>query len=212
VPKNSRTPWAYRKGKGFLYTIPTGIKLIFFLGLSLAIFIFDYSFLPIGIGIIILLSISAKIRPWELLKGSLPIVMLVMGITVFQALEINPLMLKQESLFDGLVLGLRMILSFSAGALLFSVTTMCEIRRSLSSAEKFFHLEKLRISLAISLMLGFIPRFFAIWEDTELAWKSRCGKNGIRKVITIVPIIMDRLMAKAAETAEALESRGIRDY
>jgi biotin transport system permease protein len=101
-----------------------------------------------------------------------------------------------------------MILSFSAGALLFSVTTMCEIRRSLSVAEKFLRLEKLRISLAISLMLGFIPRFFVIWEDTELAWKSRCGKKGIKKIIALIPIIMDRLMGKAAETAEALESRG----
>jgi biotin transport system permease protein len=209
MPKNSRTPWAYRKGKGFLYNIPAGLKIIFFLGLSLAIFIFDYLLLPIGIGIIILLSISAKIRPWELLRGSFPIVILVTGITIFQALEINPLMLKQDSLFDGLVLGLRMILSFSAGALLFSVTTMCEIRRSISVAEKFLHLEKLRISLAISLMLGFIPRFFVIWEDTELAWKGRGGKNGIRKIIVLIPIIMDRLMAKAAETAEALESRGI---
>jgi energy-coupling factor transporter transmembrane protein EcfT len=205
--KDSKTPWAYRKGKGLLYTIPAGIKLIFFLGLSLAIFIFDHKFLPIGISIIILLSISAKIRPWELLRGSFPIVILVTGITIFQALEINPFILKQDSLFDGLVLGLRMILSFSAGALLFSVTTMCEIRRSLSVAEKFLHLEKLRISLAISLMLMFIPRFFVIWEDTELAWKARGGKNGIRK-ITVLILILDRLMEKAAETAEALESRG----
>jgi biotin transport system permease protein len=161
--KDSKTPWAYRKGKGFLYNIPAGPKLFFFLCLSLAIFIFDYLFLPIGISIIILLSTSAKIRPWELLRGSSSILFLVTGITIFQALQINPFLLKQDALFDGLVLGLRMILSFTAGALLFSVTTMCEIRCSLSAAEKFLHLEKLRISLAISLMLGFIPRFFVIW-------------------------------------------------
>jgi biotin transport system permease protein len=206
--KNLITPWAYRKGKGFLYAVPAGLKLIFFLGLSLAIFIFGYWFLPFGIGIIILLSISAKIRPWELLRGSSSIIFLVTGITVFQALELHPFMLKQDALFDGLVLGLRMILSFTAGALLFSVTTMCEIRRSLCAAERFLRLEKLKISLAISLMLGFIPKFFVIWEDTDLAWKSRNGKNGLKKIAIIIPIIMDRLMAKAAETAEALESRG----
>jgi energy-coupling factor transporter transmembrane protein EcfT len=209
--KDSKTPWAYRKGKGFLYTIPAGIKLIFFLGLSLAIFIFDYMFLPIGISIIILLSISVKIRPWELLRGSSSIILLITGITIFQSLEVNPFILKQDALFGSLVLGLRMILSFSAGALLFSVTTMCEIRRSLSVAEGFLRLEKLRISLAISLMLGFIPRFFVIWEVTELAWKARGGKNSIKKIVIIIPIIMDRLMEKAAETAEALESRGVRD-
>ena len=57
-------------------------------------------------------------------------------------------------------------------------------------------------------MMGFLKRFFEIWEDTELAWKNRGGKNSLSKIIFLVPLVIDRMMEKAAETAEALESRG----
>ena len=57
-------------------------------------------------------------------------------------------------------------------------------------------------------MLGFLPRFFEIWEDTDLAYKSRGGKQGLPKLVALIPLVIDRMMEKAAETAEALESKG----
>ena len=207
------TPWAYRKGSGFLYRIPAGIKLLFIFCLSIAVFVLDYYFIFIGIAIIFLLSVCAKIPPWKLLKGSFSIIVIILAIILFMSLEINfnevnPIKLNNEGLVSSVLLGLRMMVSFSAGALLFTVTSMCEILRSLSTAEKFLHLERLKLSLGISLMLGFIPKFFEIWEDTELAYKSRKGRGNLVKLITLIPIIIDRLMEKAAVMAEALESRG----
>ena len=206
--KKKHTPWAYRKGKGFLYRIPAGIKLIFLLGLSMAVFIFGIYFLPISGMIIIFFSLNAGIKPWELLRGSRSLFFLCLGIMLFQALEFSPLGLNQEGLMEGIFLSLRMGLSFSTAALLFSTTTMGEIQKSLSQFETFLKLKNLKTSLGISLMLGFLPRFFEIWEDTDLAWKSRGGKQGLIKLIVLIPLVIERMMEKAAEMAEALDFKG----
>jgi energy-coupling factor transporter transmembrane protein EcfT len=85
---------------------------------------------------------------------------------------------------------------------------MGEIKKSLAKLEAILHLKRLRLSLGLSLMLGFLPRFFEVWEDAELAWESRAGKKGLRFFIVIIPLVIEGLMNTAAETAAALESRG----
>ena len=208
MKKGLRTPWAYRKGKGLLYRVPAGIKLIFLLGLSTWVFFMGYPLLPFAGLVIIAFSVNAGILVWELLSGGASLGILCLGIIVFQSIKFSPLGFNPEGFREGILLGLRMGLSFAACALLFSTTTMGEIQRSLSSAESFLRLKNLRLSLGISLMLGFLPRFFEVWEDAELAWKSRAGKKGLSKLIFLIPLVLDRMMEKAAETAEALESRG----
>jgi biotin transport system permease protein len=66
-----------------------------------------------------------------------------------------------------------------------------------------------RLSLGLSLMLGFMPRFFEIWENTELAYQARAGKKGPAQLITLIPLIIERMIECAAETALALEGRGL---
>ena len=208
LKKDAATPWSYRKGKGILYKVPAGIKLVVFLCLSIAIFIFNIYFLPFAVFAIIIFASLSGIRPWELLKGSYPLIFLASIITLFQSVELQPVGFNRAGCITGVILGLRMLVSFSACALLFSVTTMNEILKTLSKTEKFFHLEKTGISLGIALMLAFIPMFFEIWENVSLAWKSRGGRNNQGKIIKLIPIVLNKLIEKAAETSIAMESRG----
>ena len=210
---SSFTPWSYRKGVSPLHRMPAGFKLIFLLALSLASFIPGTGIfvfvIPGAIAtILITLSIVAGIGPGTLLRGSGPLFVVVIGVFLFQALEFPPLGLNLQGLRESIVFCARLGLAFAAGALLFSVTTPGEIRKSLSKAEKVLHLEKLNLSLSISLMLGFLPRFFEIWENLNLAWKSRGGKKNPRRLKVLVPLAVERMMLKAAETAEAMEARG----
>jgi biotin transport system permease protein len=125
------------------------------------------------------------------------------------------------------------MVSFSAGSLLFSVTTMAELRDSIGKAEiairsvplavfrkskkkwaialvHRMELDKLsRFSLGLSLMLGFLPRFFEIWEDSDVAYRARAGKKGITSLVLLIPLVTERMIEMAAETAAALESRGL---
>jgi biotin transport system permease protein len=58
-------------------------------------------------------------------------------------------------------------------------------------------------------MLGFLPRFFAVWEGADLAYRARLGKKGFRQLIALVPLTMERMILSAGETATALEARGL---
>jgi biotin transport system permease protein len=185
-------------------------------------------------------SIAARRRLRELLRGSRPLVVLVLCVTLFRSLDVDPAgrnisfsgtkgllsFVSKEGFFAGLSQGACVIVSFSACSLLFSVTTMQELRDSLSRVELtaagFFRFitsggrkqagtvrRISKISLGISLMLGFLPRFFEVWESANLACDARAGKKGIRRLIVLIPLVTERMMDAAAETAEALEARGM---
>ena len=207
--EKTSTPWAYRKGSSPLHRLPADAKLIFLLALSIAAF-FPNLIILSGIALILVtLSFVAGIGPFALLRGSAPLLFIVLAVMFFQGLDFFPLRINHEGFGRGVVFCLRIGAAFAAGSLLFTVTTTGEIRKSLSRLENALHLEKLKFSLSISLMLGFLPEFFEIWEDINLAWKSRGGKKSIRRLAIIIPLALEKMMVKAAEKAQAMESRGI---
>ncbi|MDR2313542.1 MAG: energy-coupling factor transporter transmembrane protein EcfT, partial [Spirochaetaceae bacterium] len=63
--------------------------------------------------------------------------------------------------------------------------------------------------LGISLMLGFLPRFFELWEAADTAYRARGGRKGPGQMRTLIPLVTERMLEAAAETAQALESRGL---
>jgi biotin transport system permease protein len=209
------TPWAYRKGNSLLHRLPGGVKLAALLCLSLGAFFPGLKVFPPLALFLIVLSLWGGIKPWELLRGSRPLLLFVLFIFLFKALEFNspaeasfPLVLNREGLKEGLVFALRIVFAFAWGALFFALTTTGEIKKSLSRLESFLHLEGLKISLLISLMLMFLPRFFEKWEEAERAWQSRGGGRGFRKLRVLMPLVIEKMLELAAETSGALESRG----
>jgi biotin transport system permease protein len=189
-------------------------------------------------------ALIAGIRPWQMLRGSRPVLLLAAFITLVRTLRFGapglPLgiigldrihlpALDAAGFAGGLHQGLCLVVSFAAGALLFSVTTMQELRDSLGRLEiaavtlctapgRFFRggRGKARrprsfsgFSLGLSLMLGFLPKFFEIWEGANLAFDARAGKRGLHRLVILIPLIIERMMEAAGETAEALDSRGL---
>jgi len=218
--KNAATPWSYlppgnkhRKGPTLLHRLPAGFKLAFLLLLSIASFIpgtETQSLILLGTiaAILVALSFTAGISPWALLRGSSPLFLVIFWGFLMQAVEFSPLKINPSGFLAAIIFSLRIGAAFSAGTLLFSVTTPYEIRKSLSRLETFLHINKLNMSLYISLMLGFLPQFFEVWEGLCLAWKSRAGKKNLSFIVIIVPIAIEKMMRKAAETAIAMEARG----
>jgi biotin transport system permease protein len=171
-------------------------------------------------GILILAgAVFAGIPPEELLTGSRPLAVMLLCTGLFRALRFPP-SLDAAGLREALRFGAGILLSFAAGALFFAVTTMTEIRRFLEKSEalaakplEFFLRRPLprrrRLSLALALMLGFLPRFFELWEGSETACRSRGCTGSLRRTILIVPLVAGRMIKLAGETAEALEARGL---
>ena len=155
---------------------------------------------------------------------------MILFIIPLRSIAYDPLMFNAAGCREGLLFGGTILVSFSAGALLFSVTTMTELMDSLSEIERALcfplaailkktpaprgqhllrRLEQPRLSLGISLMLGFLPRFFEVWESVTAAYRARAGKQGVSLMVTVIPPVIEHMIAKAGETASALESRGL---
>jgi biotin transport system permease protein len=236
-------PYAYRSGASPLHRCPAGIKLLCLLAVSAGAFS-SIPGLAAATALVLIGALIAGIRPGELLRGSKTVLILAALSTLIRTVRfgtpdpnpgctgfdrINLPVLDAGGFQGGLHQGLCFIVSFAAGALLFSVTTMQELRDSLDRAgnalaEGFqalrrpFSPEKgvppgrrhfSGFSLGLSLMLGFLPRFFERWEAVNLAFDARAGKRGLRRLIVLIPLVIERMMEMAGETAEALDSRGL---
>jgi biotin transport system permease protein len=162
-------------------------------------------------------AVIAGIRPRELLRGSRPVLFLALLILLLRVIEWDAatpfLRIDTTALGGGLAQGLSMIVSFAGGALLFAVTTMRELCGGLGGRgdrpDRRRRAGIFRLGLALSLMLSFLPRFFEIWEETNLALEARCAEGRIRRLLLAIPPVIDRMIEKALDTALALESRGL---
>jgi biotin transport system permease protein len=204
-------PWAYRKGTGPLYRLSGGIKILLLFALSVGMFFSRFLLAP-GALLIVLGALACGIPPGGLLRGSGGVLLMGLLVAVFRGFgsgenfprpEFN-----REGLAEGLLFAFRLLLSFGAASLFFSVTTMGEIKKALRKPERLLHLEKFSPALGISLMLGFMPRFFERWEAANLAWDSRGGKKNLSRLGALIPLVTERMIEAAGETAEALEARG----
>jgi biotin transport system permease protein len=210
--KSAVTPWSYRKGFSPLHRLPAGFKLIFMLLLSFAAFfpgpqVLSVIILVSIVFILAALSFAAGIGPQALLRGSSPLFFIILAVFIFKGIEVSPLGFRVDELETAIIFCARIGMAFAAGSLFFSVTTSGDIKKSLSHLEVFLHLEKLRLSLSISLMLKFLPCFFESWEDLSLAWESRGGKKNLHRLAFQVSLTIEKMIEKAAETATAMEAR-----
>ena len=216
--------------------MPAGLKLIFVIIISAFAFASVYG-LAAAVTLVITASVIARIPPHALLKGSGTLVILSLCILLLKTITPNTEgintpeiiifhfyipglripFISGEGFFEGLLAAARIFVPFAAAALLFAVTTMRELRLSLALVEKGVIRKFSRrdaegyvtfFSLGITLMLGFIPRFFEMWDDANLCCDSRSCKRGPRRMFLLLPLVTERMMEASANTALALEARG----
>jgi energy-coupling factor transporter transmembrane protein EcfT len=166
----------------------------------------------------------------SLLRGARPVAALGLFVTLGRAVDFSPApVFGMEGFLSGLLFLWGMMLSFGAASLFYAVTTAGEVREAVVAAERALLrpvavlLKNVknpltqeprsaalhpRFGLALGLMLGFLPRFFAEWEALQTASRARAGKKGAAEIKRLVPLVVNRMMDKALETAIAMESRG----
>ncbi|GHV85064.1 hypothetical protein AGMMS50230_06720 [Spirochaetia bacterium] len=227
---SGRTAWSYRAGNSFLHRLQADVKLLFLVIITASPFLGPAASVSAA-ALILAGALSVRLRPHELFAGSRPLAILLVIVTLFRGINFAPLgrlidsglitimLLNPKELIDpaGLLSALRfaggILISFAAGSLFFAVTTMTEIRGALEKIELFLlrpfsRRKTARLSLALALMLGFLPRFFELWESANLAARSR-GSPGFRRTMVILPLVTERMIETALETASALEARGL---
>jgi energy-coupling factor transporter transmembrane protein EcfT len=225
-----RTPWAYLSRKTALHRWSALIKLLLLLAFT-ALAVWGGIPSACAFAVILTGSLFAGMGLFALFAGSRPLVIMLVFLAVFRGIGINTetagnlfsiFTMDIAALKSGLIFSAGILVCFSAASLFFAVTTTGEIRASLASVELFFvrpflkkdkngNLERKqgRLSLAFALMLGFLPRFFEYWEMSSLAVRARGCTGKVRAIMAALPLVTERMIEAAAETAQALESRGL---
>ena len=194
-------PWAYRSGTTPLHRAPAPVKLAGLFAVTTLALVFSLPGIAAGAAVVCVSAGLARIAPWTLLRGARPVAVMALVTLVLRGARFFPPGFDAAALPAAAPFCLTLFLSFAAGSLLFSVTTVTELREGLRPVLGS------RFSLALSLMLGYLPRFFAVWEAAGEAWRARGGKRGVRALFALLFPVLARMIALAGETAEALESR-----
>lgn len=227
------TPYAYRSGTTLLHRTGAGWKLLTLLALSVASFAFGLPGLLCSAASIVAAAAAARLSPRRLLAGIGPLLFVTLFVVALRALVLPSdgawLAIDYMGLREGIFFALSVLIAFSGGSILFATTTTAELREAVATAEEAVTtplvralrksrrawcrnaaaaLERSTLSLVIALTLGFLPRVFEIWEAAEEARAARCGKKGLRGTAAMLPLVIERLMEMAAETARAMEGRG----
>lgn len=115
---------------------------------------------------------------------------------------------------------LRLLVAVQLAGLLYKTTTPTQLRSSLERAERLArrllrrlplagrHIDpKPRLSAPLGLVISFVPRLAALWNQLELAWRSRGGRAGAAMVRALLPRLLALALADAESTWQALRSR-----
>jgi energy-coupling factor transporter transmembrane protein EcfT len=227
------TPFAYRTRRTWVHRLPAGIKLCLYLGLSLMAFVWGPFALIPAFGLAVVGAFGSGIGLRGLFSGFKPLFITCLLVLAVRSVELDPLGFDAEGLYQALVFTATVAVAFSAGSVLFAATSAMELKNAIGGAEnaltypirKVLHrigspwtermalrLEMGGLSLGISLMLAFIPRIFETWEAAESAYLARLGKKGIRSARILIPLVAERMMETASDSALALLSRGAGGY
>jgi energy-coupling factor transporter transmembrane protein EcfT len=195
------TPFSYKRGTGFLHKASASKKLLCFLLISIASFIAGiYACIFFSV-VLITCTLCAHLKVFEVLSGVQVLFFMLLLILVFRAFNFVPLSFEPEGFKSAVLFCYSAFISYYAASLFFALTTMVELRKALSKLSPAF-------ALSISLMLGFIPRFFETWDSRKTAWKARGGKQGVKELSFLVLSVSETMIAIAGSTADALEVRG----
>lgn len=196
-----------------------GVKMALLFGLSAAAVILGPWALAATAILVLLGARLATLRLLNLFTGARPLGITLAAVTILRALRLAPLGFDLTGLAEASLYSAGVLVSFAAGSVVFATTKVSAMREALGRAEhdirRIFSRAQSsagggKISLGIALVLAFLPRIFAVWEETDTAYRVRFGRRGLRSVLILVPLTTERLMEAAAETAQALTLRGFK--
>ncbi len=184
----------------WLHRLPAGLKLLVLLVASLALLPVSNPWaLTWGCAVAVGVYASLGRAGVERLIGLRSILLLVLGLGLFQALVMN---------WHVAWLSVARLIVMIMIADLVSATTpmqdMMRVIRPCLTPLRLFGLNPDRLSLAVALVIRFIPSLLAQWQAQSAAWCARANKSaGVRLLVPFMSLTMSR----TEKIAEALIAR-----
>ena len=190
----------YIAQRTWLHQLPAGLKLSALLVASLALLPVSNPWI-LSAGCIVVIGMYAYLgrAGVERLIGLRSILVIVLGLGLFQGLVMN---------WHVAWLSVARLIVMIMIADLVSATTpmqdMMRVIRPLLAPCRLIGLNPDRLSLAVALVIRFIPSLLAQWQAQSAAWRARANKTaGVR----LLAPFMSLTMSRTDKIAEALIAR-----
>lgn len=206
--KFSSSLFCYQAGNSFLHNLDAWKKLIFLFIASVGSFYLSFSISIVIIFLLLFCFLTTKLSFKNMIKDLSPVLYYAFLLYTTTAITNRNFAIQ----FADIVLLLRLTIMMQISSLLFRTTTSLQLKSGLETIEsairKVLHLkQKTTFSQTFSFFLLFLPRTFEIWNNISRAWAARGGKNNIKKIFTLMPILLSLSIHKAWLTARAAQNR-----
>jgi biotin transport system permease protein len=192
---------AYLARRTWLHGVPAGIKLAALAGLSLALApVDDWRVLALALALVLALYASLGGEAVRRLSALRPLLPLLILIGMIQG--------ATESWAGAAATAARLVLMVLLAELVTMTTTMQGLMDALAPLMRPLRLVGLRpkmLTLAVALVVRFVPVLLARWRCREEAWRARTGR---RASLRLVPAFVAETLRLADQVAEALDARG----
>lgn len=190
----------YLARETWLHPVPAGVKLAALAGLSLAILpVEDWRLLVCGVGIVVALyaSLGAEaFRRIAMLRPLVPLLVIIFGL---------------HGLMGDWALGAsavaRLVMMVLLADLVTMTTTMQAMMQALMPLLRLlrpFGVNPRKLSLAVSLVVRFVPVLSTNWQARSDAWRVRTGRRASWRLVG--PFVTETLRM-ADQVADALDAR-----
>jgi len=222
--------FGYRHGTTPLHRLPAHIKLAALIPCTAAVFVLPVPMLAGASAVMVLLALTARI-PFGVFVRNIRIIFLYGLLVVLFRFAGKPLdgrVWLAEAAESALYLW-RLFLVMLTGTLFYETTSTLAIRHALGDfqrvlygfTERTVRITGKRIDISglpdvaflLSLTITFIPRIFDSWAHLNDAWDARGGSAhrgplaAFRRMTVLVPLLLSKLLALAADTDRAIRSR-----
>jgi biotin transport system permease protein len=191
----------YATRRAWLHRVPAGGKLITLMAGSLALLsVNDLRVLLVVLTLIGAVYVQFGRDGWLRLRSLRPLVLLLAIVGAFQAYATN--------WEDGVALVMRLLAMILLADLVTMTTTMSALMDAMAPVLRAVcprSVNHRKISLAIALVLRFVPVLLARWQARQEAWQARTNR---RVPPRLVAAFVAETLQLADHVAEALDARG----
>ena len=189
----------YSKRKTVLHSFPCIVKFLIMISVSIMVCFLDVKVNLIIFTVFILLSQIGKVSVISIIKDMLPIIwysVFILLVNVLSALiNSNPITISTIFIGSSVNLIVRLFVVVLITSVFLRTTSMFDLYYAFKKA------------LPIVLFFNFFTRIFSTWDMLSKVYKARGGKNGIKKVVKLLPVLISIGIKKANDTYLSLYNR-----
>lgn len=204
--------FSYKTGNSFLYKLNPSLKLLLLFVLSSVAFVLPIKVNVIIFALVIIFQFCIHIPLRDQLKSLKPVAFyffILYGSEIITSIvETHTFVVKfPENTTVTLLLRLALAMQFSS--IFFRCTTPIQTRESLENIERKIQsvIPFPNFSAVLSLLILFIPSVFDTYNQLNVAYQARNGKNNFIKILILLPPLFSLCMYKARLTSNSMENR-----